>query len=130
MTQLEILQAESIERRRLIGELKRLKKQKKKFEAKLFIEEVPEPEYVKPITVKKEIPKPDKKIVLKRIMKYVEPPVQEPKVDVEKIREFVNSKKPQVNKVYESAFTYKEDAHRPQRHPAKYSNRKAIDDYI
>lgn len=46
-------------------------------------------------------------------------------IDVEQIKILVNSRKP-VDRVYESAFSDKRDALRP---PAKYSNRKAIDDY-
>jgi hypothetical protein len=125
MTALEKLQFESRERRRLMGQLKQLTKEKKKLEAKLLIEEIPEPEYLKTVPIKKErkprkqkAPKiipPDPEIIREYIREKTAP-----KVDLGKVKKFNE------HKTYESAFTYKEDALRP---PAKYSNRRAIDDY-
>jgi len=94
-----------------------------KSEAKLFIEDVPEPEYFGQAPVRKE-----KK---QRAPKVIAPKTVPSPVVVEQIRELVKAKeiKPAKEKIYESAFTYREDATRQQRPPAKYSNRKAIDDY-
>ncbi len=134
MTALEKLQAESRERQRQ----RFLAIQRDTFippEAKLFIEEVPEPELMEEIIPEKKVRKirqpkarPPRRSVQKvDLGKIKQFNKKNDSLEPEKLREFIKSK--EVNRVYESAFTYKEDAIRPPRPPSKYSNRRAIDEY-